>query len=270
MISVENFSSSRDAGRALDGDSIYLGGGTLVMRALNYGEQSFSRIIRSSDPALKRIETLGDKIQLGAGLTMSDVLASAELSYLHAPAKAVGGPAIRNMATIGGNLFAEHPYGDFATALLALNGTVQFENGQTADLESFFASRQSMTNLVISVTINRPNMNEFRWSKITRVKPKGVSVMSIAAWIPQLGGGAGGRINQVRIAFGAMGPTPLRAKNAERALEGQNLDQQSVANAMAALSGDFQPMDDPLATGWYRSQVAPVHLRRLLLNEGGL
>lgn len=266
MISVETFSSNGDAGRALGADSIYLGGGTLVMRALNYGEQSFSRIIRSSDPALKRIETQGDKLQLGAGLTMSDILASAELSYLHAPAKAVGGPAIRNMATIGGNLFAEHPYGDFATALLALNGIVQFENGQTANLESFFASRKSMTNLVTSVTIDRPNINEFRWLKITRVKPKGVSVMSIAVWLPQ----SSGRLNQLRIAFGAMGPTPLRAKNAERALEGQNLDQQAVASAMAALSGDFQPPDDPLATGWYRNQVAPVHLRRLLLNEGGL
>lgn len=265
MISIENFSSLGEAGRALGADSIYLGGGTLVMRALNYGEHSFSKIVRSSDPVLKRVETQGDKILLGAGLTMSDILASAELPYLHAPAKAVGGPAIRNMATVGGNLFAEHPYGDFATALLALNGTVQFENGQTADLESFFASRHSMTNLVTSVTIDRPNMNEFHWSKITRVKPKGVSVMSIAAWISQ----SGGRANKVRIAFGAMGPTPLRAKNAERALEGQNINQQSVASAMAALSSDFQPPDDPLATGWYRSQVAPVHFRRLLL-EGGL
>lgn len=266
MISVENFSSNGEASRALGADSIYFGGGTLVMRALNYGEQSFTRIVRSSDPALKRVETHGDKVVLGAGLTMSDVIGSAELSYLHAPAKAVGGPAIRNMATIGGNLFAEHPYGDFTTALLALDGMVQFENGQTADLENFLTSRKSMTNLVTSVEITRPNMNELRWSKITRVKPKGISVMSIAALLPK----SGGRASQVRIAFGAMGSTPLRAKNAERALEGQNIDQQSVASAMAALSGDFQPPDDPLATGWYRSQVAPVHLRRLLLNEGEL
>lgn len=266
MISVENFSSNGEANRALGAGSIYFGGGTLVMRALNYGEQNFTRIVRSTDPALKQIETQGDKIIIGAGLTMTDILSSHELSFLHAPAKAVGGPAVRNMATLGGNLFAEHPYGDLATALLALDGSVQFENGQSNELESFFSSRNSMQELVVSVAIKRPNPSEFHWSKITRVKPKGVSVMSIAAWLPQ----SGSRLNSPRIAFGAMGPTPLRAKNTERALENQNLDQQSVSDAMSALSGDFQPPDDPLASGWYRSQVAPVHLRRLLLNEGGL
>ena len=40
-------------------------------------------------------------------------------------ARAVGGPAIRNMATVGGNLFAPAPYGDFAVALLALDATVE-------------------------------------------------------------------------------------------------------------------------------------------------
>lgn len=266
MISVENFSSNGEASRALGTDSIYLGGGTLVMRALNYGEQNFTRIVCSSDPLMKLIETQGDKVLIGAGLTMAEILASNDLSFLHAPAKAVGGPAVRNMATIGGNLFAEHPYGDLATALLALDGTVQFDGGQSSDLESFFTSRRNAHHLVTSVTIKRPILDDFRWSKITRVKPKGVSVMSIAAWLPQ----SGGRISNPRIAFGAMGPTPLRAKNAERALENQNLDQQSVTNAIAALSGDFQPQDDPLASAWYRMQVAPVHLRRLLLNEGGL
>lgn len=266
MISVENFSSNGEASRALGSGSIYLAGGTLVMRALNYGAQNFTRIVRSSDPSMKRIETQGDKVVIGAGLTMAEILASNDLSFLHAPAKAVGGPAVRNMATIGGNLFAEHPYGDLATALLALDGTVQFDGGQSSDLESFFTSRRNAHHLVTSVTIKRPNLRDFRWSKITRVKPKGVSVMSIAVWLPQ----SGGRISNPRIAFGAMGPTPLRAKNAERALENQNLDQQSVTNAIAALSGDFQPQDDPLASAWYRMQVAPVHLRRLLLNEGGL
>jgi CO/xanthine dehydrogenase FAD-binding subunit len=49
----------------------------------------------------------------------------ASRSRLPAPvARAVGGPQIRNMATVGGNLFAPHPYGDFAAALLALGARV--------------------------------------------------------------------------------------------------------------------------------------------------
>ena len=88
--------------------------------------------------------------------------------------------------------------------------------------------------------------------------------MSMAAWLPQ----SGGRISGARVVFGAMGATPLRAKATEGALEGQVLDDARVTAACSAVGQDFQPPDDALASGWYRNQVAPVHLRRLLLNKG--
>ena len=50
MIAVETFSSVDLASGAMGADTAYLGGGTLVMRALNYGEQNFTRIVRSTDP----------------------------------------------------------------------------------------------------------------------------------------------------------------------------------------------------------------------------
>ena len=51
---------------------------------------------------------------------MAAILAERELSYLHPVARIIGGPAVREAATVGGNLFAPSPYGDFAAALLAL------------------------------------------------------------------------------------------------------------------------------------------------------
>ncbi len=59
---------------------------------------------------------------LGAGVTMSQILASRELEFLHPVARVIGGPAVRNMATVGGNLFAPAPYGDLTAALLAARG----------------------------------------------------------------------------------------------------------------------------------------------------
>lgn len=265
MIAVETFPSIDQASSALTGDAIYLGGGTLVMRALNYGEQNFTRIVRSTDPTLKQIAASGDRITIGAGVTMAEVMASPELSFLAPVARNVGGPAVRNMASVGGNLFAEHPYGDFTVALLALKGSVTLSGGGEQEMESFLSSRSGFTEVVTSVSLVRPSERDFFWKKVSRVKPKGISVMSIAAWLPQ----SGGRISGARISFGAMGATPLRAKSAEAALEGQGLDQSSVAAACAAVRGDFQPPDDALASGWYRSEVAPVHLRRMLLGEGG-
>ena len=53
----------------------------------------------------------------------------------------------------------------------------------------------------------------------------------------------------------------------ERALEGASLDAHGIAPALAVATEGLNPPDDPLASGWYRREVAPVHLRRLLLGE---
>ena len=264
MIAVESYASLDQASSALGPTTVYLGGGTLVMRALNYGEQDFDRIILSTDPALHQISQEGNRIRIGAGVTMTALVQAPELAYLAPVARQVGGPAIRNMATVGGNLFARHPYGDLTTALLALNGTVQTLGGGEQDLESFLSQRSSFRGIVASVTIDRvQNPAEFRWRKVNRVKPKGVAMLSIAALLPH----ATGRISGARIAFLGMADGPRRAKAVEQALEGANLDASGVQNALAALASEFDPPDDALASGWYRREVAPIHLRRLLLNE---
>ena len=72
-----------------------------------------------------------------------------------------------------------------------------------------------------------------------------------------------------RIAYGAMAPTPLRAKAAERALEGRTLDEAGVAAAVAARRRGSRRPTDALASAWYRREVAGVHLRRLLLGREG-
>ncbi|MEL6479360.1 MAG: FAD binding domain-containing protein [Pseudomonadota bacterium] len=260
MLEVATFPTLADAAAAMDSASRYLGGGTLVMRAVNYGEDGISRIVRVTDPSLKEIRVEGGRVILGAGVTMAEVIAARDLEFLAPVARAVGGPAVRNMATIGGNLFAPHPYGDFAAALLALDGVAEMADGTRRPLADLFARREG---LVRSVSIARPDREAFRFRKVSRVKPKGVSVMSISAWLPR----SAGRLGQVRIAYGAMGPTPLRAAAVEQALEGRTLDLAGIQPALTLATEGLSPPDDALASAWYRREVAPVHLRRLLLGE---
>ncbi len=264
MLTVDSFDTLAEAASAMTSESRYLGGGTLIMRDVNYGDQSFRRIVRVNDRNLSNIRSEGGRIVIGAGATMADVMAASETAFLAPVARLVGGPAVRNMATVGGNLFAGHPYGDFTTALLALDALVRFSDGSEQPIESFLSGRASMRSLVASVSVPRPMGDEFRFRKVSRVKPKGVSVMSIAVWLPR----QGGRIAQSRIAFGAMGPTPLRAKAAEQALDGANLDAHGIERALSVATAGLSPMDDALASAWYRNEVAPVHLRRVLLGEG--
>lgn len=260
MTEVQTVSRSEDAAQA---DGHILGGGTLLMRQVNYAPQTVNRLIRVQDPSLRSIRVDGDRIVLGAASTMNDVIAHSDVRDLAVVAGSIGAPALRNMATVGGNLFAPNPYGDFAVALLALDAQVIWADGRQQDIESFLQSRDTAKGMVTAVTVPRLQAGTLRYRKVTRTRPKGISVMSIAAFLPN--GPTSGQ--GIRIAFGAMGPTPLRAKAAEAALQSSRLDDHSVAAACAQCTQGLAPADDALASAWYRAEVAPVHLRRCLMGD---
>ena len=267
-VTIKTFAKLADAAGALSSErnARFLAGGTLVMRALNEADPSIETVVRSTDPSFHNIAVSSGRIELGAGVTMAAILAERDLAFLHPVARAVGGPAVREAATVGGNLFAPSPYGDFTTALLALDATVLFAGSlgqREAPIEEFLGRRERGTALVASVAFKRPPA-AFRFVKITRVHPKGVAVLSIAATLPL----ASGRVAGARIAYGAMSRTPVRAKAAERALEGRNLDAAGIAPALAVAADGTSPVDDAIASAWWRREILPVHLRRLLLGAG--
>ncbi|MCK1741560.1 FAD binding domain-containing protein [Bradyrhizobium sp. 139] len=269
-LTVKTFSSLDEAAAALSSDrrARYLGGGTLVMRALNEGDVSISTVVRANDQALTRIDASGPRITLGAGVTFAKILAERDLGFLHAPARSIGGPAVRNMGTVGGNLFAQNPYGDFTVALLALDATVAVQGtfgARDIGIEELLQSRERQAGaLVLSVSCTRPaSADAFRYRKVSRIKPKGGSVITLAAHLPI----GGGRIAGARIALGSMAPTQIRARAAERALEGCSLDGTTIAAAAAAATEGTSPSDNALGSAWYRCQIVGVHLRRLLSGQ---
>lgn len=259
MLTVERYDTMAEAAGAIGDKAHYLAGGTLLMRAVNYGHQGVERIIRCRDVPREIRSDMGG-IRIGAGATMADLLASREVAFLHPVARLIGGPAIRNMATLGGNLFARSPYGDLAVALLALDAQVIRAGGAAEPMETFLSGRDRARGLVEAVIVPRVSEGDFRYAKVTRVKPKGVAMMCVAVWLR-----GAGRPSDPRIAWGNMGAGPLRAKAAERALNGASLDERGIAPVLAACCDGLDPQDDELATAWYRREVAPVHLKRLLL-----
>jgi CO/xanthine dehydrogenase FAD-binding subunit len=265
-VKVKTFARLADAASALATERAarFIAGGTLVMRAVNEADPAIETILRSTDPDFLSITVSSSRVTLAAGVTMAAILAERELAFLHPVARAVGGPAVREAATIGGNLFAPSPYGDFAAALLALDATVMLAGGhgqRELPLEEFFGRRERDASLVASVAFRRPASETFRFAKVTRVHPKGVSVLSIAAQLPL----ASGRVAGARIAYGAMARLPVRAKAAERALEGRSLDAAGIAPGLAVAADGTSPADDAIASAWWRREILPVHLRRLLL-----
>ncbi|MDK3074638.1 FAD binding domain-containing protein [Sedimentitalea sp. JM2-8] len=260
MTVVETYPTLDQAARAMGGDAAFLGGGTLVMRAVNEGVAP-ARLIRVTGPGLSELRVSGDSVRIGAGVTMADVLASRDLEFLHPVARVIGGPQVRNMATVAGNLFAAHPFGDFAAALLALDARVIGAGQGGARPVADVLRDRARAGLVAAIEVPRPrDPKAFGFLKVSRVKPRGVSILSIAAYLPR----EGGRIRGARVAFGAMGPVPLRSSGAERALEGQSLGAAAIDSAASAATEGLDPPTDEIASAWYRKEVAGVHLKRLL------
>ena len=268
-VTVKTFATSGEAAAALSADrgARYLGGGTLVMRTLNEGDISISTIVRANDHALTRIDAVGTRVTIGAGVTFAKILGERDLAFLHAPARSIGGPAVRNMGTVGGNLFAPNPYGDFTVALLALDASVALQSGLGARemaIEEFLQSRERQAGLVLSISCQKPaSADAFRYRKIARIKPKGGSVITLAAHLPM----SGGRIVGARVALGSMAATQIRAKAVERALEGRPLDASTISAAAALATEGTSALDNALGSAWYRREIVGVHLRRLLSGQ---
>ncbi len=264
-ITVKTFARLADAAAALSSErgARFLAGGTLVMRAVNEADPAIETIVRSTDPSFFNMAVSSGRVELGGGVTMAVILAERELAFLHQVARAVGSPALREAATVGGNLFATT--GDFTTALLALDATVMLAGGfgqRELSLDEFISRRERGASLVSAVAFKRPPADALRFTKVTRVHPKGMSVLSIAAQLPL----ASGRVAGARIAYAGMAPAPVRAKAAERALEGRTLDAAGITPALAVAAEGTSPADDPIASAWWRREILPIHLRRLLLD----
>ncbi len=269
-VALKTFERMRDAVSALGADAgaRYLGGGTLLVRDLNDGDLGVTTLVRSTERGIAEIRVSGSRVTLGASVTMAQVAAHPDLRFLRPVANSIGGPAIRNMATVGGNLFAPYPFGDMAVALLVLEATVSVQSGMSGRdilLEDFLASADRQNRAVISaVTFRRPDAERnFRFLKVSRTKPKGPPVLSIAAHLLT----SGSRVSSARVAYGAMAPTAMRAKAVEAALVGKSLDESGIAAALEVAAGGCAPRTDPYASEWYRREVLPVHLKRLLLRD---
>jgi CO/xanthine dehydrogenase FAD-binding subunit len=129
-------------------------------------------------------------------------------------------------------------------------------------VEEFLAGRDGFAGIVTAASFAMPRDGGFRFLKVSRVKPKGVSVLSIAAVVEEDGDG---RVTAARIGLGCMADRPIRAKAAEKALVGNRLTADGIAAALAVAGEGTVPPTDAVASAWYRAEVLPVHLKRLLL-----
>jgi xanthine dehydrogenase small subunit len=216
-------------------------------------------------PEFNVLHSDADAIYVGAGttLTVLEEAAQAHLPELGQFLAWFGSPLIKNAGTLAGNLVTGSPIGDTLPALMVLEAEIDvagIKGSRRVPIGSFYRGYRKTVlapdELVTGVRIPLPKAASgevFRLYKVSRRKDLDISSFSAAIWLRRAGDGA---IDDVRIAYGGVGPMVLRMSRAEESLRGQapTLDQFEHAADLAA--ADVTPITDVRGSDAYRRTLA--------------
>lgn len=250
---------------------LVMAGGTIAMPLINEGVSHPEIVMGLRKSGLDRIEKTNGSLSIGASTTLTQMLAQKHIPMLSEAAHNIGGWAIRNMGTVGGNLFAPPPSGDFSVALLALDAQVIVANQageRRLPLSDFFTGFMTnaleMGEMVTGFEIPMPK-GETAYLKYGRKHANTPAVVTVAAQVVL----EAGNVSDARIALNAVADHPIRAHQAEKALIGSSLDESAIAAAASAAENECEPFTDAIASEWYRRKMVPVYVRRTLEKISG-
>jgi CO/xanthine dehydrogenase FAD-binding subunit len=250
---------------------LVMAGGTIAMPLINEGISLPEKVMGLRRTGLQYVHRSNGVVEIGATTTLSQMLAQKEIPLLQQAAHHVGGWAIRNMGTVGGNLFAPPPSGDFAVALLALDAQVKLvskEGERVLPLAEFYTGFMTTAldpgELVTEILVPVPK-GKTVYIKCGRRHANTPAVVSLAANLVF----DGQKVADARLALNGVGPHPLRAIKAEEALIGSTLDSTAIAAAATTAAEECEPFTDAVASEWYRRKMVDVYVRRALTQVAG-
>lgn len=257
-----------------------LAGGTDLMPQLRAGRLKHADTLLNIRrvPGLDAVTVEGAMLRIGALTSVTQLLID-PLVRTHAPLLAeaadhFASDQIRNAATLGGNICNASPAGDLLTPLLALDAEVELaflaEAGSARvrrlPMHGFFtgpgATLREPHELLTAVRIPlAPGGQVTRFFKTGSRPALDISTISIALAARR---DAAGRLHGVRIALGAVAPTPMRAQRTEELLEGQSPGAGLAARAARCAADEAHPIDDVRASAWYRKELVRNLTQRIL------
>jgi carbon-monoxide dehydrogenase medium subunit len=223
---------------------------------------------------MNRFEIDGPYLYIGAAVSLKKI-ARSPLVLAHAQALAeasslVGGPQVRNTATLGGNVAHALPAADGTIALMALDAVAEIASitgVRTVPLVTLFKGPGQSTldpRCEILSGFFIPLQKPGQASAFSRVmRPQGVAlpILNMSCWIHR----DADKIVDIRLSAGPSGPTPRRLSTAEDALRGKDYSAQLLSAALEALLGSVRFRTSPQrATAEYRQHLSGVLLRDVM------
>ena len=241
----------------------FIAGGTDLVVLMNAGKAAPEHFVDLSHvKGLNAIHRSNGTLELAGNVTHAQCgrlpvrcLAQASLS--------VGGPGIRELGTIAGNLATASPAGDGSTALLALDAELELSSvrgTRRLPLDKFFVSYRK-TALASDEMITKvfiPTNCQSDWAKNGKRGAVNISVVAAAVAITPK--------NEARIALASVAPTPMRCYQTEQFLAKNGFGIDSIRQAIDIVRREIKPITDHRASADYKMHLAGVMVRRLLEN----
>jgi len=264
-----------EALRKVPGRTLPIAGGTDLLLEIQQGQHPPVDILvdLTHIPELTQLKLQEGYLLIGAALPVGQIAESPLVRrYATALAEAcglIGGPQVRNTATLGGNVAHALPAADGMIALLALGaeaivasleGTCPLpllELFRGPGISALDLSREIITHFRIPIVAQQ---SASAFSRVMRPQGVALPIINMAAWLRR----QGNKIEEIRIAAGPAGPTPRRADKIEEALRGKSpLDPKVLAQCKALLPECFFFRTSSMrASAEYR-----YHLSEILLEE---
>ncbi len=256
-------------------DALPMAGGTdlLVKLRKQTGPDHRPLILLSGVEELHGVRDTGSKISIGAATPLSRLI-SDPLPALHAPVLVhavgtIGGPAVRNMATIGGNIRTASPAGDTLPPLYILGAEVELASRagmRILPIEEFVSGpgRTQLGNHEIITRVLIPHSGPFPCQSFEKVGLRRSLAVAVVSFAAMLRLSSDGTVAEARFAWGSVAPTVARLPQLEAGLAGRRLDADAIRFAADTVRGFVAPIDDIRATAGYRRSVASNLLVRFL------
>ncbi len=250
-------------------------GGTDLMIELDHqvGGEVGALVDITRIPELDRIELRDGRVVLGPLVThnqcaTSEVIVEHGLPLAQASLE-VGSPALRNRATVVGNLVTASPANDTISALRALDADLTLTStrgSRTVPLADFHTGVRATVldpdELVTEVSFPMADLADRAvFVKLGLRRAQAISVVHLAAWCSL---GSDGTVADARLALGSVAPTIVRVGDAEASLVGRELTGEAIEDAAGLAAASVEPIDDIRGPAGYRRDMVAVMVRRAL------
>lgn len=251
-----------------------LAGGTDLIAQMKAGQRTPIAIVDvKAVPEFTSVTTTTDgDLEIGAAVSATTLAGNTHIGQRHAAlhdaVQLIGSLQIQNRATLGGNICNAAPSADAVPALIADGALARIAGTQgerQIRLEDLFKGPGKTTlaagELLVSIVLPKPAQHSASsYLRFTPRREMDIAVVGSAVRITV----EDGSIAAARISLASVGPTPIRAPSAERALIGQPVVAATFATASLAAQTDASPISDTRASADYRRELIAVLTRRAL------